>query len=165
MWRRWSKKNRNSLFGVDDFARFYDSHRLGGSSAGWRCARTWNILDENTYRWIHWYLTAMVLSVESRWINTTDSNLIYSFAEIKVQDYQKNSSSRQSIVRIVYMGGTQGKRSSVLILNPWGRIECYLGQIIKFYGYPDAQFDGALRPIKIDIIKGAKTLDTCTLSK
>ncbi|MCS7364584.1 MAG: matrixin family metalloprotease [archaeon GB-1867-035] len=108
------------------------------------------------------------MSVESHWINTTESHMIYSFAEIDVEKYLKGLFQKNQTITIVYEGGTVNDFTIRVFINPWGEIICYPGQIIKAYCKIDKNFGSILKAIYVEEIKSfekEKNLGTLSSSE
>lgn len=77
-----------------------------------------------------------VVKVESKWVNTSKSNLIYTFATVKISNYDKGQGNDEVIVR--YKGGVVGNIGSVVCYTPHGIVDMQKGQqVIVFSKQPD----------------------------
>ncbi len=80
--------------------------------------------------------TGEVVKVISKWVNTSKSNLIYTFATIKISNYDKGQGNNEVVVR--YKGGVVGNICSVVCYTPHGIVDMQKGQqVIVFSKQPD----------------------------
>jgi len=87
-------------------------------------------------------LTGEVISVSSRWINTSKSRNIYSFVYMTITDVKKTSlSEHPKTIEFVYPGGTVGGFSEIVTVSPGGEFYCYPNQIISVYLVYNSNFD------------------------
>lgn len=83
-------------------------------------------------------LIGTAIQIDSMWINTTSSKLIYSFANIEVNTYHKSSSLEYlSYVTVVFPGGTVGSRTHTVFSNPWGELTFKVGEQVKLFTIKD----------------------------
>ncbi|OYT46569.1 hypothetical protein B6U84_00010 [Candidatus Bathyarchaeota archaeon ex4484_40] len=91
--------------------------------------RSGTLLEE----WSDYIFTGVVVSVESKWVNTTEIRTIYSYATILVEEYHKSEGIEPPYVTLVYRGGRVNNIGMTCYRYPWGAIWCSPGQRIKAY--------------------------------
>lgn len=80
--------------------------------------------------------TGEVVKVVSKWVNTSKSNLIYTFATVEISNYDKGQGNDEVVVR--YKGGVVGNIGSVVCYTPHGIVDMKKGQqVIVFSKQPD----------------------------
>ena len=94
-------------------------------------------------------LTGEVISLESRWINTSKQSLIWSDAVIEVEKHHKTPGRKENFVTITFPSGKVRGITQITEVDPGGTLMCYLGQKIKIFCIEDNRFREKLYPLQI----------------
>lgn len=73
-----------------------------------------------------------VTNIDSFWINTTYSKLIYSKVTIQIEEALKGNYEEESITAII-PGGTVGEHTHQVETNPYGPLDIYLDDMVTVY--------------------------------
>lgn len=97
-------------------------------------------------------LVGEVVSLESKWVNSSKQNRIVSYAEIKVEKVGKGPISKSATVPFVFDGGTVNQITLIAHTNPFGELSCKTGDTIKLFA---ATKDEVVRAARIDVLKSS----------
>ena len=82
--------------------------------------------EVTTYETASHVFKGEVIDVESRWVNTSKSNLIYTFATVKISEYEKGQGPNE--VTVKYKGGVVGDIATTVHYTPHGVVKMKKGQ-------------------------------------
>ncbi|MGB2827886.1 MAG: matrixin family metalloprotease [Dehalococcoidales bacterium] len=98
-------------------------------------------------------VTGKVLSLQSRWSNTTECNTIISEVTLLLDSVQ-NINKKQKTMTFQYEGGTVNGMTLRVITNPGGEIKCEPGNTVRVYLINNKK--KTPEAIKIDILSESK---------
>lgn len=104
--------------------------------------------------------TGIVLSVEPKWTEIDGVETIVSYASVSISESIKGEAGSQ--ITLVYKGGTVGNMTLKVFRNPWGLIECHIGDWIKVFARQDERELDTFRAISVEVISRTET-ETRTL--
>ena len=78
-------------------------------------------------------LEGKVISLESKYNDAKEIDMIYTFAEIKINKIYETTDLKSNTITVYYEGGTIEEKSYYVVRNPWGYVSLNMGDEVKIY--------------------------------